>query len=166
MSREIERKFLVRNDGWREQAGPGTPYRQGYLSLDPERSVRVRTAGDQAFLTIKGQSQGAARDEFEYPIPRRDAEQMLSSLCVQPLIVKMRYVVKDGPHKWEIDEFGGENRGLVLAEIELDDERQEIELPDWVGREVTNDPRYFNLSLVQHPYSEWAEKEQGSGISS
>src|SRR5450755_1149382 len=109
MGREIERKFLVRNDIWRKHAGPGVPYRQGYLSFDPDRSVRVRIAGDQGFLTIKGKSEGTGRDEFEYSIPPGDARQLLDRLCVPPLIEKTRYVIKRDLVKWEIDEFAGEN---------------------------------------------------------
>ena len=155
MGREIERKYLVRTDNWRHEAGPGVPYRQGYLSLDPERSVRVRTAGDKGFITIKGKSEGAGRDEFEYPIPVEDARQLLEQLCIRPLIEKIRYTVKRDGLKWEIDEFMGENQGLVVAEVELEDERQEIPKPDWLGDEVTGDPRYFNLNLVRNPYSRW-----------
>ena len=156
MGREIERKYLLKNDDWRRCAGSGVAYRQGYLSLDPDRSVRVRVAGDRAFLTVKGKSEGASRSEFEYPIPTDDAEQMLKTLCVKPLIEKTRYIVKNGKLKWEIDEFAGENKGLVIAELETADDQQEIVKPDWLGSEVTGDPRYFNVSLVQHPYSKWA----------
>lgn len=152
MAREIERKFLVKNDAWRKQAGPGVPYRQGYLSTDPARSVRVRVAGDEAFVTIKGRSAGAARDEFEYPIPREDAEQMLENLCIKPLIEKTRYVIREGPLKWEIDEFAGENQGLVIAEMEIPEESTEIEKPGWVGDDVTGDPRYYNINLVYEPF--------------
>lgn len=155
MGREIERKFLVKNDRWRRRAGPGVAYRQGYLSTDPKRSVRVRVAGNKAALTVKGESTGAARDEYEYPIPKKDAERMLRTLSVKPLIKKTRYVIKEGNLKWELDKFSGENRGLVIAEVELHDGKQGIAKPDWVGDEVTGDQRYFNLSLVKHPYSEW-----------
>jgi len=161
MAREVERKYLVRNDLWRERAGPGTPIRQGYLSIEPERSVRVRIGGDKAFLTIKGKSIGSARDEFEYPIPVEDAEQMLSELTVKPLIEKTRHVIQDGNHKWEIDEFWGENRGLVIAEVELQDPEGQITTPDWVGDEVTNDPRYYNISLVRRPFSKGLEPVPG-----
>jgi adenylate cyclase len=157
VAREIERKYRVQNDDWRREAGAGTMYRQGYLSLDPERSVRVRAGGGQAFLTIKGQSQGAAREEFEYPIPEQDAGQLLDTLCIQPLIEKTRYVIRRGHLKWEIDEFHGRNRGLIIAEVELADDRQPVDLPAWLGEEVTRDPRYYNLSLVRLPYSQWAD---------
>ena len=155
MPREIERKFLLKNDNWRKAAEPGIPYRQGYLCMEPERSVRVRVAGDRAFLTIKGKSEGAGRDEFEYPIPKEDAEHLLGDLCVKPLIEKTRYIVRDERLKWEIDEFGGENRGLVFVEVELKDEGEKIAKPDWVGEEVTGDPRYYNLNLVMNAYSKW-----------
>lgn len=155
MSKEIERKYVVRGDGWRGVAGAGTLYRQGYLAAEPERSVRVRVAGDRAVVTIKGASRGIERDEFEYPIPGADAEQILEQLCLRPLIVKTRYTVKQGSLEWEIDEFESENRGLVLAEVELDDAGQRVEKPEWVGDEVTGDPRYFNMNLARRPYSCW-----------
>jgi adenylate cyclase len=157
MAREVERKYLVKGDLWRERAGPGVPIRQGYLCIEPDRSVRLRIAGDKAFLTIKGKSQGPARDEFEYPVPLEDAEQMLSRLAVKPLIEKTRHVIQDGKYKWEIDEFGGENQGLVVAEVETVDDNKDIPKPDWLGDEVTDDPRYFNVSLVQRPFSKWAK---------
>ena len=155
MGRELERKFLVINDRWRRRAGRGVIYRQGYLSTDPKRSVRVRVAGEKAAITIKSETVGAGRDEYEYPIPKEEAERMLRTLCVKPLIKKTRYVIKKGKLKWELDRFAAENRGLVIAEVELKDAKQDIEKPDWLGDEVTGDKRYFNLSLVKHPYSEW-----------
>ncbi|HLJ18426.1 MAG TPA: CYTH domain-containing protein [Bryobacteraceae bacterium] len=155
MGREIERKYLVKDESWRRHAGKGVPYTQGYLSLDSDCSVRVRIAGAKAFLTIKGKSEGAGRDEFEYAIPKKDAEQILARLCIKPLIEKTRYVIRDGKHEWEIDEFSARNRGLVIAELELDEENEKIHKPEWLGEEVTGQPRYFNLSLVRHPYSEW-----------
>jgi adenylate cyclase len=132
-------------------------YRQGYLSIDTRRSVRVRVAGPQATLTIKGKSEGAARDEFEYTIPIEDAEQLLCRLCLKPLIEKTRYTVIHAGHKWEIDEFHGENEGLLVAEIEIDDDSQLVAIPEWAGDEVTEDARYFNLNLVKRPYSTWPE---------
>lgn len=155
MPREIERKYLVVGEGWRETAGAGVSYRQGYLSLDPDRSVRVRLAGGKAFLTIKGRSEGAGRDEFEYSIPPEDAGHMLQQLCLQPVIEKKRFRLPAGSLTWEIDEFGGENQGLIVAEIEIPNDEHSIPKPDWVGREVTGDPRYYNLHLVGHPYSQW-----------
>ena len=153
MGTEIERKFLVSGDGWRQ--GPSVMYRQGYLSTDKERTVRVRYGGERAFLTVKGENTGATRSEFEYEIPRKDAEEMLDQLCERPLIEKRRYCVQLGGLTWEIDEFVGENEGLVLAEVELEDEGQVVEPPPWAGREVTGDPRYFNANLVRHPYRTW-----------
>lgn len=156
MGREIERKFLVTSDAWRG-AGPGTSIRQGYLSLDPERTVRIRTAGDQAWITIKGLTQGAARDEFEYAIPLKDADAMLDRLRVGPVLEKTRTRVPFGGRTWEVDEFRGENAGLVVAELELDAEDATVALPPWVGREVTRDPRYYNSHLAMNPWSRWGK---------
>ncbi len=155
MAQEIERKFLVKGDGWRDPTN-ATRYRQGYLSTDKARTVRVRTAGDKAYLTIKGATEGVSRAEFEYPIPLDDANQLLG-LCHRPLIEKDRYLIPYGDHEWEVDEFFGDNEGLVVAEVELESEDQPFERPDWVGPEVSDDPRYFNASLVAHPYREWRE---------
>lgn len=154
MGKEIERKFLPRNDGWRAGA-PGVRYRQAYLSTEPQRTVRVRRAGDQAYLTIKGKSVGAARLEYEYPIPVQDADEMLDGLCLKPVIEKTRYRVEHGGLTWEVDEFEGVNAGLVIAEVELESEDQAVELPDWVGEEVTGDQRYYNASLIANPFSTW-----------
>jgi adenylate cyclase len=164
MGQEIERKYLVANDNWRRQAGPGTLYVQGYLSVDPERSVRVRIAGSKAALTIKRETSPSIRDEFEYEIPAEDADHMLDKICIKPLIEKIRYVIQQGSLKWEIDEFSAENRGLIIAEVELEDDRLDIAKPDWVGEEVTDDPRYFNINLVKHPYSEWRQPRALDGI--
>ncbi len=152
MAIEIERKFLVTGDAWR--AAPGTRYSQGYLNRDKARTVRVRIAGDQGFLTIKGVSVGATRAEFEYPVPLADAQEMLS-LCDGPVVRKTRHLVVHDGLAWEVDAFLGDNAGLVVAEIELASEDQAFALPDWVGREVTGDPRYFNSSLAVHPFSAW-----------
>lgn len=156
MAWEIERKFRVRDDTWRRGA-EGVPCRQGYLCLDPERTVRVRVAGGRGTLTIKGLGVGEARPEYEYQIPLPEAEALLDALCIAPLIVKTRYRVPYQGLVWEVDVFAGENRGLVLAEVELQRRGQEIPLPPWAGEEVTGDPRYFNASLVRHPFSRWAE---------
>lgn len=155
MSKEIERKFLLRNDDWRAGDTPGTVFRQGYLSTVKERTVRVRIAGDKAFLTIKGLPQGIARSEFEYEIPLPDAEAMLDELCERPFIEKTRYRIEHAGLIWEIDEFTGANTGLIVAEVELDGEHQPVELPGWVGEEVSDDRRYSNSNLVRHPYSSW-----------
>lgn len=149
---EIERKFLVTGDAWRN--GSGVLYRQGYLNRDKGRTVRVRIAGDAAFLTIKGQSVGATRAEFEYPIPVADAQALLA-LCDGPLIEKTRYLVLHAGHQWEVDEFAGDNAGLVVAELELASEDEAFDSPAWLGEEVTHDARYFNSNLATHPYRSW-----------
>ena len=154
MGEEIERKFLVATEGWRETA-EGTRYRQGFLSTEPERTVRVRVAGPRGSITVKGKNVGARRTEFEYEIPVADAERMLDTLCKRPLIEKVRYTVAVAPHTWEIDVFEGENAGLVVAEIELRSEHEAFDKPEWVGDEVTGDPRYFNSNLVSNPYQTW-----------
>lgn len=156
MGREIERKFLVKHDTWRG-AGAGVLIRQGYLSLDPERTVRVRTAGEKAWITIKGLTRGAARDEFEYEIPLKDAEEMLDRLRVGPTLEKTRVKVPFGGRTWEVDEFKGENAGLVIAEVELDAENTTIAMPSWVGAEVTSDSRYYNSNLAINPWSRWGK---------
>ena len=152
MGIEIERKFLVAGDGWR--AAPAVPYAQGYLNRDKQRTVRVRIAQDQAWLTVKGVSVGATRAEFEYAIPVADAEQLLA-LCDGPVVRKTRRVVEHAGARWEIDEFEGDNAGLVVAEIELASEDARFEPPPWLGAEVTHDARYFNSSLATAPYSTW-----------
>ena len=155
MPLEIERKFLLRGEGWRA-LGAGVPYRQGYLSTEPGRSVRVRLVRDKGYLTIKGMTVGAARAEYEYEIPAADASEMLDKLCERPLIEKTRYRVEHQGFVWEIDEFDGDNAGLIIAEVELDEEDQAIILPDWIGKEVTGDPRYYNASLITNPYTRWS----------
>ncbi|HIK28142.1 MAG: CYTH domain-containing protein [Oscillatoriaceae bacterium SKW80] len=154
MATEIERKFLVKGDKWRALA-TGTLYRQGYIRTTSKTTVRVRVVGDKGYLTIKGKNQGNSRAEFEYPIPVEDAQEMLDKLCERPLIEKTRYKIKIGEVTWEIDEFAGENQGLIIAEVELTDENQILELPEWIGEEVSQDPRYFNANLAQHPFSQW-----------
>ena len=154
MSTEIERKFVLKGPAWKEGA-TGTYVRQGYLSTDQERTVRVRTIGEEGFLTIKGITTRATRDEYEFEIPLAEASEMLECLCELPLIEKTRYIIPIDELIWEVDEFHGENEGLVVAEVELRDEDQPVHLPLWIGEEVTEDPRYFNANLVDHPYSEW-----------
>ena len=153
MAVEIERKFLLKDDSWRAGV-TGTLFRQGYLSRAAERTVRVRIAGEQAFLTIKGKSQGASRAEFEYAIPVADAAAMLE-LCDGPLIEKNRYCIEHAGFVWEVDEFLGANAGLVVAEVELPSEATQPPLPEWVGVEVTSDARYYNSRLSEYPYSGW-----------
>jgi CYTH domain-containing protein len=154
MGVEIERKFLVRGDEWRGH-GPAVLLRQGYLSDDPERVVRVRIEGDTAQLTIKGCNTGPTRGEWEYPIPVADAQDLLARLCHQPLIEKYRCRIPYQGMVWEVDEFLGDNAGLLVAEIELSAPDQVFAKPDWVGDEVTDDRRYFNSSLIRHPFSRW-----------
>ncbi len=154
MAQEIERKFLVSSDAWRELAS-GTNYRQGYLSTVKERTVRVRTIDDKGYLTIKGITVGATRAEYEYEIPADEANELLDNLCERPLIEKTRYKISHGGLTWEVDEFAGDNQGLIVAEVELTAEDQEVALPDWAGEEVTGDPRYFNSNLIANPYSTW-----------
>jgi len=156
MAKEIERKFLVTGDGWRPGAH-GVRYRQGYLSAgaDAGCTVRTRVAGGRAWLTIKGPAAEGARDEYEYPIPVGDAEEMLERLCAGR-IEKTRYRVPFAGHTWEVDEFTGENAPLVVAEVELDRIDAVVALPPWVGLEVTYDPRYTNAALARLPYSRWA----------
>jgi CYTH domain-containing protein len=160
MGIEIERKFLVKNDQWRI-LGEGKLYRQGYLSTDIERTVRVRTVDKKGFLTIKGITENARREEFEYEIPFEEAKWMMDELCKPPLIEKTRYRITDKNLVWEVDEFWGENEGLIIAEVELRDINQTICIPDWIGKEVTENPVYYNANLVKHPYSQWKNKTFG-----
>lgn len=154
MGKEIERKFLVIGEAWRGLA-QGTLYRQGYLNSAKERTVRVRTVGDKAFLTIKGLTVGASRVEYEYEIPFEDGNFLLDNLAEKPIIEKKRYRIPQGKFVWEIDEFFGENQGLIVAEIELESEDEAFDRPEWAGQEVTGDPRYFNSNLIRHPYTRW-----------
>lgn len=154
MAVEIERKFLVTSDDWKYLAQP-VFMRQGYLSSQPGRVVRVRIEGQVAMLTIKGKTQGISRGEWEYPIPVADAQELLDGLCEQPLIEKQRYRIPIDEVVWEVDEFFGENAGLVVAEVELQDPNQTFQLPAWLGVEVTHDYRYANANLFKHPYTKW-----------
>lgn len=159
MAVEIERKFLVKNDSWRTDSEghpiTGTEYRQGYLSSDAGATVRVRLQGQHAKLTIKGKTQGVSRAEYEYDIPRGDAQEMLDTLCQKPLIEKVRYRREEAGLVWEIDEFSGDNAGLIVAEVELQSEQQKVDIPQWAGQEVSGDDRYYNVSLVTNPYKLW-----------
>lgn len=154
MSLEIERKFLVKSNKWKESA-KGVLIMQGYLSASEERIVRIRIAGSKAFFTIKGLVIGISRLEYEYEIPHTDALEILNRLCIKPIIEKHRYKVVHQSLVWEIDEFHRENEGLIIAEIELDSEDQKIDIPDWIGEEVTGDKRYYNSNLLKNPYSAW-----------
>lgn len=161
MGKEIERKFLVRDMRWKESA-QGALLRQGYLSSQAERTVRVRIEGELAMLTIKGPSSGAVRAEWEYAIPLADAQAMLDDLCERPIIEKCRYRIPYQGMTWEVDEFRGDNAGLVVAEIELQSEDQPFARPDWLGEEVTQDARYFNSNLLRFPYRSWENAEGGA----
>ena len=162
MPAEIERKFLVKGDAWRSLAS-GVAYCQGYIASSAERTVRVRVVGEQGYLTLKGATTGITRAEFEYPIPLHDAMELLSTLCDPPLIQKQRYKIEYAGMVWEVDEFEGENQGLVVAEVELSNAQQAIVLPDWIDREVSDDPRYFNANLAKHPFSQWGREEGKKG---
>jgi adenylate cyclase len=155
MATEIERKFLLVSDDWRHDADSGTRFRQGYLIGAEKASVRIRIEGERANINIKSATLGVRRQEYEYPIPMSEAEEMLDTLCEQPQIEKTRYLVPYAGHTWEVDVFSGKNAGLVVAEVELKSEDETIALPPWVGEEVSDDTRYYNVCLVKHPYSEW-----------
>ena len=154
MGTEIERKFLLTGDGWRALGEP-VLLRQGYLSSQPERTVRVRIEGAGATLTIKSKSVGATRGEWEYPLPLADANELLDAVCEQPIIEKYRSRVTYAGNVWEVDEFLGANQGLMFAEIELASEQQAFDKPDWIGAEVTDDRRYYNSNLIKLPFSHW-----------
>ena len=154
MAIEIERKFLVEERNWDSMA-EGTILRQGYFPSEGTTVVRVRVGGGKAFLTVKGPDTGKGRLEFEYPLPPGDAEEMLVHFCRKPIIEKTRYRIPHAGLTWEIDVFHSDNEGLVVAEVELSRPNQEVELPPWVGREVTGDPKYGNASLVGQPYRTW-----------
>ena len=160
MGFEIERKFLVSGDAWRALGEP-VSIRQGYLCSGPERVVRVRTVGDRAWLTVKGVNFGATRREYEYPIPLDDGTEMLEidGFCERPLIEKRRTRIPLGGVTWEVDEFLGDNLGLIVAEVELLHPDQLVELPAWIGAEVTGDARYYNNNLLAHPYSRWGKSK-------
>lgn len=159
MATEIERKFLVTSDVWREAADNGTRFRQGYLIGAEKASVRVRIEGDKANLNIKSATLGVRRQEFEYEIPLAEAEEMLDTLCEQPQIEKVRYHVPVGAHTWEVDVFAGDNEGLIVAEVELADEEESFERPVWIGKEVSDDTRYYNVCLTRHPYKDWDNEQ-------
>ena len=155
MKYEIERKFLVKKDLWEKVEKPNAEiYRQGYISTEPERTVRVRAAEGKAFLTIKGISKGARRLEYEYEIPFADANELLYQFAVSS-VDKIRYKVNFGGKVWEVDEYLYNNSGLITAEIELESEDEEFEMPKWVGEEVTDDARYFNSNLSVNPFNKW-----------
>lgn len=162
MAREIERKFLVHGDAWREQVESRSRFRQAYLTdhRSGRASVRVRLLDEQGELNIKSLELGVSREEFQYAIPGDEARQMLDHLCTGPQIEKYRHWVRVGGHLWEIDEFLGDNAGLIVAEVELESETERIDAPEWLGSEVTHLPRYFNVALVQRPFCDWTVFEQ------
>ncbi len=156
MAKEIERKYRIKDNTWKSQIHSSHSIKQGYLNLEPTRTVRVRIMGPKAFLTIKGKNIKTTRLEFEYEIPIDDALQLLQ-LCEKPLLEKTRHEIHINKLIWEIDEFEGDNQGLIIAEVELQDENQEIELPSWIEKEVSHEPRYYNSNLIQNPYKNWKE---------
>ncbi len=154
MAQEIERKFLLKNNDWKKEVERSHTIQQGYLSTDPDRTVRVRIKDKKGLITIKGKTQGMSRAEFEYEIPIRDAKELIK-LCLSPIIHKIRYIISHKNLEWEIDVFLGENQGLALAEVELESEGQEVFFPPWIGQEVTHDMRYYNSNLIKLPFSKW-----------
>ena len=157
MAIEIEHKFLLANNNWREHITRSIKYRQGYLSSQATSSIRVRISDDHAWLNIKSATIGTHRNEYEYEIPLPDANEIMNTLCKKPIIEKTRHFVVDEGNIWEIDEFDGDNQGLIIAEIELSEIDQTFSKPHWLGEEVTHDLRYYNNNLSNHPYSEWRE---------
>ncbi len=160
MAIEIEHKFLLVNENWRDAVFRSVKYRQGYLTNDANSSVRIRTSDSHAWINIKSATIGNQRHEYEYEIPFLDANEILDSLCRKPLIEKIRHFVNFGQHLWEIDEFKGENEGLVVAEIELSSVDEVFIKPDWLGNEVTDDLRYYNNNLTSMPFSTWSERQE------
>ena len=156
MAKEIERKYRIKDNTWKSEIHSSHTIKQGYLNLEPTRTVRVRIMGPKAFLTIKGKNIKTTRLEFEYEIPIDDALQLLQ-LCEKPLLEKTRHEIHINKLIWEIDEFEGDNQGLIIAEVELQDENQEIELPSWIEKEVSHESRYYNSSLIKNPYKNWKE---------
>ena len=155
MAKEIERKFLIDISGI-ESIGSGSRIKQGYISTTDNTAVRIRVTGADAYLTLKGENQGATRPEFEYEIPIEDANEIIKELCSGPVIDKTRYLVEYGSHTWEIDVFHGDNDGLIVAEVELESETEEVDLPKWVINEVTGEVKYYNSSLLDNPFNKWS----------
>jgi CYTH domain-containing protein len=159
MPEEIERKFLVVNENWRTQKA-GVFYQQGYIHAQKNCSVRVRAVDGKGYLAVKGETHGSVRDEFEYEIPVEDANELLQNFCIKPLIKKKRYKIKYSGLVWEVDAFEGENKGLLIAEVELSNKNQRIKRPNWVGEEVTGNPKYYNVNLVKNPFLKWAKNKE------
>lgn len=158
MAIEIERKFLVENTLWQVHVISRTQIKQGYIATEKNATVRIRIAKGRAMLNIKSATVGIQRSEFEYDIPIEDAEALLEKVAIRPIIEKTRYKVQCGDHVWDLDEFHGENDGLIMAEIELTSEDEAFVMPEWAGEEVSSDPRYYNSNLIQHPYHLWRHK--------
>jgi adenylate cyclase len=158
ISLEIERKFLVADDSWRGDINGSVDIVQGYLANTNMCSIRIRTAGEKASINLKSMTLDIVRTEYEYPLPLDEAQSILNSLCIQPLIMKSRYHITYKGHDWEVDEFKGDNNGLMVAEIELDNPNAQFEKPAWLGKEVSKDIRYYNVSLVDKPYKHWQDK--------
>jgi adenylate cyclase len=155
MPTEIERKFLVTGDAWRDAVTASVRYRQGYLSRGAQFAIRVRTDGRTAYLNIKSSVDGVTRLEYEYPIPLAHADEILDRIALRPIIAKTRHFVDYAGRRWEVDVFEAENAGLVVAEVELEAADAPLELPPWVGLEVSSDARYYNASLSEVPFSQW-----------
>ena len=158
MATEIERKFLLANDSWRQQVTKKLTLKQGYFGAAKKASIRIRVSGDTANINIKSATLGIVRKEYEIPVSLKDAEEMLKDLCERPVIEKVRHIVPLGNHVWEIDEFSGDNQGLIVAEIELSNPDEDFEKPDWLGYEVSLDERYYNVCLVKNPYKNWRDE--------
>ena len=155
MALEIEHKFLLKNNDWTKDINKSTRYKQGYLTSDSKRSVRIRTSDNKAWLNIKSATIGTQRQEYEYEIPFNEGEELLNTLCEKPLIEKVRHLVLHKKHTWEIDVFSGDNEGLVVAEIELTKIGEQFSKPAWLDKEVTDDLRYYNNQLCKYPYKKW-----------
>ena len=157
---EIERKFLIASDTWKQSVHKSIQYRQGYLSNNSRNSIRIRVSDQSATLNIKSMQMGIQRIDYEYPIPLDEANEQLDRLCQSPIIEKTRHFIKHGKHTWEIDVFEGDNKGLIVAEIELSDENEPFEKPNWLGKEVSHLARYFNICLMDYPYCQWTDREK------
>jgi adenylate cyclase len=166
MAVEIERKFLLRSDEWRKHVAKRTLLRQGYLGAISRSSIRARIAGERAWLNLKSKRSGLSRLEYEYEIPLTDANEMFAELCEGPLIEKYRHELPRGEHLWEIDEFLGDNSGLIVAEIELSDENESFERPEWLGNEVTHEARFYNFNLASRPFKSWSIDERAGLVES
>ena len=162
MAIEIERKFRIIDERWRAAVSGSVLLRQGYLANTARASIRVRLAGDRAWLSVKAMTPGRARAEYETRIAVGDASEMLESLCEGPLVEKWRHIVVHAGNHWEIDEFLGDNAGLIIAEIELESEAQRFERPEWLGAEVTLEERYYNFRLSQRPFKQWSAAERAA----